>query len=215
MTLANLGLLALLNVIGAASPGPDVILITRQATRSRRHALATILGIHAGVLMWVTLTVLGAAALLTTFPHIVDYVQIVGGTWLVYMGQGMLRSGLRERHHPPQDMAEAEARLGTLGQSFRKGLATNLANPKIVLFLAALVAPLLPANPSPGIALLVIFVLTASSLILFVLLTLVISTGAVRARLLRKGWLIDVLAGLFFITAGIFLVGRGVLGVAG
>lgn len=215
MSPADLGALILLNLVGAASPGPDVVLVTRQATRSMRHALATILGIHVGVLMWVSLTVLGAAALLTAFPQIVEIVQILGGAWLVYMGQAMLRSGLGDRTNPPADLSDAEARLGTLAQAFRKGLATNLANPKIVLFLAALIAPLLPAHPSLGLAATVIACLTASSALLFTVMSLFISTTAVRARLLRLGWLIDAVAGAFFINAGFVLVGRGVLGVLG
>lgn len=215
MTPAALGALVLLNLVGAASPGPDVILITRQATRSRSHALATVLGIHVGVLMWVSITVLGATALLTAFPQLVDVVQVVGGIWLVWMGQAMVRGGLRDRSNPPVDMADSVARLGTLGQSFRKGLATNLANPKIVLFLAALIAPALPADPSPLTAVTVILTLSASSLVLFSVMATLVSTNAVRTRLLRAGWLIDVLAGAFFILAGCVLVGRGVLGLVG
>lgn len=215
MTPAALGSLVLLNLVGAASPGPDVILITRQATRSRRHALATILGIHIGVLMWVSITVLGAAALLTAFPQAVDLVQIIGGAWLVWMGQNLLRGGLRDRNNPPADIAESVARLGTLGQSFRKGLATNLANPKIVLFLAALVAPALPPNPSPLTAVTVILTLSASSFVLFSVMATLVSTNAVRTRLLRLGWLIDALAGAFFIIAGCVLVVRGILGLVG
>ena len=62
------------NLLGALSPGPDIILILRTATRSRRHAVAAAFGIQVGVLMWVSLTVLGAAALLTAFPEILDAV---------------------------------------------------------------------------------------------------------------------------------------------
>lgn len=213
MSLADLAALALLNLIGAASPGPDVILVTRQATRSRKHAIASVLGIHVGVLLWCSLTVFGATALLTAFPAILEIVQVIGGAWLIYMGQGMIRGGWADRFHQPVDLQEAETRLGTLGQSFRKGVATNLANPKIVLFLAALIAPLLPASPSLGTALIVIGALAAGSFTLFMVMSVFISTTAVRNRLLRLGWLIDVVAGLFFLVVGIVLIVRGLTGL--
>lgn len=213
MSPADLATLALLNLVGAASPGPDVILVTRQATRSRKHAIASVLGIHVGVLFWTSLTVFGAAALLTAFPQILEVVQVLGGAWLVYLGQGMLRGGWADRFHQPVDLAEAEGRLGTLGQSFRTGIATNLANPKIVLFLAALIAPLLPPSPSLGTALAVIVALAAGSLSLFVVISLFVSTHAVRNRLLRVGWLIDVIAGLFFLLVGAALIIRGLAGL--
>lgn len=215
MSLLDLATLALLNLVGAASPGPDVILVTRQATRSRGHAVATVLGIHVGVLFWCTLTVFGAAALLTAFPEILEAVQVIGGAWLLYMGQSMVRGGWRDRFHQPVDLNDAEARLGTLGQSFRKGVATNLANPKIVLFLAALIAPLLPPNPPLGTAVLVIFALAFGSFSLFMVMSMFISTTAVRNRLLRLGWLIDVVAGLFFLVVGVVLIVRGLTGLLG
>lgn len=215
MSLLDIATIALLNLVGAASPGPDVILVTRQATRSHRHAIASVLGIILGVLFWSTLTVFGAAALLTAFPEVLEVVQVIGGAWLLYMGQSMVRGGWQDRFHQPVDLNDAEARLGTLGQAFRMGLATNLANAKIVLFLAALIAPLLPPSPPLGAAVLAIFALALGPLVLFMAMSFFISTPAVRRRLLRIGWLIDLVAGLFFLVVGTVLIIRGITGLLG
>ncbi len=210
---ADLGAIIVVNLVGAASPGPDIILITRTATRSRRHALATVAGIQVGVLMWCTLTVLGAAALLTAFPWVLEFVQIIGGAWLMYLGASSVRGGLIERNNPPRDTSEAEARLGRLRHSFAKGLTTNLSNPKIVLFLAALVAPLLPPNPSWAVSMIVIVALWIPSMLLQAGLATLVSTHAVRNRLLRAGPYIDIAAGVFFVIAAVVLVWRGVVGL--
>ncbi|MDO5454188.1 MAG: LysE family translocator [Corynebacterium sp.] len=213
MTLTNLAALVGLNLVGALSPGPDIILITRTATQSRRHAVAVTAGIQLGVLFWCTVTVFGAAAVLNAFPEVLGVIQILGGAWLLWMGRGMLVSGWRNRTSPPVDLEDAESRLGGLGQAFRQGLTTNLSNPKIVLFLAALIAPLLPRNPSIGLAVTVVLALSWSSLALHLVLSLVISTKTVRRRLLRAGPWIDVVAGLFFLVAGAVLVVNGVIDV--
>ncbi|MHA2789539.1 LysE family translocator [Corynebacterium sp. S7] len=213
MNLADLGAIVLVNMVGAMTPGPDIVLITRTATKSRKHALATTAGIHVGVLFWCTLTVLGAAALLHAFPWILEFIQIIGGAWIMWMGISMIRGGIKDRENPPADTEEAEARLGSVRSAFVKGLTTNLSNPKIVLFLAALVAPLLPPSPSAGVALTVIVALFFSSLIVFVVLSLVISTQRVRQALLRAGPYIDIAAGLFFLVASVFLFTRGVTGL--
>ena len=47
----------LMNLVGVASPGPDIILVTRYATKSRRHAIAAAAGIQIGVLFWCGATV--------------------------------------------------------------------------------------------------------------------------------------------------------------
>ncbi len=215
MSPADLVGLILLNLVGVASPGPDIVLILRTATRSRRHAVAVTLGIQVGVLFWCTLTVLGAAALLTAFPGILGVVQILGGGWLLWMGYGMLRGGLMARKYPPADIEDAEGSLGPVSRSFRQGLTTNLSNPKIVLFLAALIAPLLPPSPSVGTAIVAILALSWSSLALQMLIALVVSTETVRRRLLRATAYIDIGAGLFFLAAGTVLIVRGLTDVLG
>lgn len=209
MSPAQWGALFILNIAGAASPGPDILLITRTATRSRRHALATVLGIQVGVLFWCTLTVLGFAALLNAFPTLLGSLQLIGGAWLLWMGRGMVLAGVRERRNPSADLEEAAARLGRLRHAFRDGLTTNLANPKIVLFLAALVAPLLPPSPSVLLSIAVVAMLSVSALLLQVGMALLVSTTAMRQRLLRAGPWIDMVAGVFFIAAGAVLMVNG------
>jgi len=206
---AQWGALLILNIAGAASPGPDILLITRTAIRSRRHAVATVLGIQVGVLFWCTLTVLGFAALLTAFPAILGFLQLIGGAWLVWMGYGMVSGGLSERKTPPADLEEAQARLGRLRHAFLHGLTTNLSNPKIVLFLSALIAPLLPASPSVWLAIGVVAMLSISSVILQLGMALLVSTPAMRQKLLRAGPWIDVISGVFFLVAGLVLVWNG------
>lgn len=215
MTPSQLGTLVVLNLVGAASPGPDILLITRLATRSRRHALAATLGIQFGVLFWCTLTVLGAAALLNAFPAVLGLVQLIGGSWLIWMGRGNIVGGLRERHHPPVDLDDAAARLGRLRSAFWLGLTTNLSNPKIVLFLSALIAPLLPPSPTAATSIIVVLVLWLSSLALQIAISLLVSTVGMRRRLLRAGPWIDIVAGAFFIVAGLVLAVTGLRDLTG
>ncbi|KAA8737487.1 LysE family translocator [Corynebacterium tuscaniense] len=215
MNPADLAAIIAVNVVGAASPGPDVVLLTRMATRSRKHAMAANLGIHVGVLMWTSLTVFGAAALLTAFPWMLELIQVIGGSWIMYMGISAVRQGWRDRLNPPLDLEEAVQRLGSVRSAFTTGVATNLSNPKIVLFLAALVAPLLPTSPTVGVALTVIAALWLSSFLLFIAYCLLVSTDRVRRKLFHAGPYIDMGAGTFFIIAGTVLILRGLLGLAG
>lgn len=200
----------LMNLVGVASPGPDIILVTRYATKSRRHAIAAAAGIQIGVLFWCGATVFGAAALLTAFPGILGAVQAIGGSFLVFMGWRALRSGLEQRTNPPVDLEDAEAKLGRLRHSFKMGLATNLSNPKIVLFLAAMIAPQLPASPPLWLAIALTLALALSAFVFFLVVAMVISTNAVRRKLIAAGPWIDIGSGLFFIIAGLALVVAGV-----
>lgn len=207
----DLAVIVGLNLLGAASPGPDIILVTRTGTRSRTHAWATTLGTQTGVLLWCTLTVIGATALLNAFPWALEAVQVLGGAFLAWMGIGNVRSGWAERRKPPPNTVEAARRLGTPRASYIRGLTTNLANPKIVLGLSAMIAPLLPAHPSALTAVVVILALWLSSFALFAAYTQVISTERVRRRMLGAGPFIDIGAGCFFFVVGVVLFLRGAL----
>ena len=202
MTLAQWVSLLALNLAGAASPGPDMILIMRLATRSRTHALAAALGVQLGVVMWTSLTVFGAAAILTAYPSVLAFVQLIGGIALIWMGRNMAMAGWRDRSTKPVDLADAALRLGSLKSAFKTGWLTNIANPKIVLFLAAIVAPLLPQSPSIGLSIAVIAALTLSAFLLFVVVAFFLSTKAVRRRVLAAGPWIDIASGVLFMVIG-------------
>lgn len=205
----DLAVIVGLNLVGAAAPGPDLVLLMRTATRSRQHAWAANLGIHTGAALWFALTIFGAAALLNAVPQAVTAIQIVGGAVLAWMGQRNLRGGLRDRHDPPADLDEAVQRLGSVRSAYTRGLMTNLANPKIVVALTAMIAPLLPPNPSLATALIVLASLWLSSFALFGAVAHVTSTERVRRSLLRAGPYIDIAAGAFFMVVGTLLAVRG------
>ena len=150
-----------------ATPGPDLLLLTRMATRSRRHALASVSGISTGLVLWVSLTVFGAAALLISYPVLESVIKLVGGVWLVWMGRGMIlaaRAQFRDRMNADIDVNTI---FGTPWKSYQQGLFTNLSNPKVVLYFAAIIAPLMPAHPTMGDAVLIVLSIVASTFLAF------------------------------------------------
>ncbi|QNQ90766.1 LysE family transporter [Corynebacterium poyangense] len=209
MTVGQLGVLMLLNVAGAATPGPDVFLIIRIATRSRHRALAATAGIATGLIVWVGLTVVGAAAILNAHDGMMGFIQLLGGGWLVWLGQQMLRAGISQIRSPQGGIPDIDTVVGSAGRCYVQGLMTNLSNPKAILFFAALIAPLMPPNPSWSTVLLVIVCMVSSAVLVFILLSAAISTRAIRDKFLAgSGW-IDAVAGLFFLVVGIELVFHG------
>ena len=109
----------MLNAIGMLTPGPDIFLIMRIATRSRKHAFATLLGIVTGLTVWVSLTVFGAAALLYAAPALLGVIQLIGGLWLIRMGVGMLLSARNQFQNRKNPLINLKLMLGTPFASFR------------------------------------------------------------------------------------------------
>lgn len=199
------------HVVGMTSPGPDIFLILRTATRSRKHALAAVAGIVTGSTVWVTLTVVGVAAVLSAKPALLGGIQLLGGAYLAYMGAKMLRgavAGIRELRAGGTPAVGAEA-LGGVDRSFRQGLMTNLSNPKIVLFFAAVLSQFMPVGAPWWVQLVYIAALLVSSLLWFGLIALTVSTEAVVRRMVSLGPWIDLVAGLVFAGLGATFVWQG------
>lgn len=226
MTWSAFATLIVLNLVGSLSPGPDTFFLLRLAVRSRSHALFGVAGIVTGLSVWVTLTVVGAAAVLSAYPQVLGIIQLVGGTYLTYMGLRLLRTASKElidaRAHrfassaqPLPDAVSPADTLGSHAQVYRQGLATNLSNPKVVMYFAAILAPLMPAHPSPLLAVGIVVAILVQTLLTFGLVCVVVSTEKVRKAMLRAGVWFDLLAGVVFTIVGITLVVEGITHLIG
>lgn len=214
MTLGSLGTIVLLNVIGMLSPGPDLIYLTRLAARSRRHALHGVLGTVTASTLWTALAVIGMATLFGRYPGLMSAIQLLGGAWLAYMGVSMIRSArVQLAQGVIIDESKINEVLGSPWHCFRVAVLTNLSNPKIVLFYAALLSQYLPQDPSWQVAALLIVVLQLTALVGFSTIVLAISTRRMRRKFLKAGPWIDVVAGGIFCVLAITLLASGVLGV--
>ncbi|HIW95899.1 MAG TPA: LysE family transporter [Candidatus Corynebacterium gallistercoris] len=213
MTLAAyLGLLGAW-MVAIMSPGPDTVQLLRLGARSRRSALWAAVGICTGNVIWPVVTMAGLAALIAAFPWILTLLYLGGGAFLLRMGFGAFRGGRADlsfqsdatlRPQPPT------TQMGPL-RSWRLGLATNLSNPKALLFFGSVFAQFLPVGISLGERLAVLALMTASGLAWFCSFAYLVSNPAWAARLQRFNPWIEMVAGVVFMILGGFLIYEGVL----
>ena len=204
-----------IHVAGMTTPGPDIFLILRTALRSRKHALAAMLGIVTGSTLWVTLTVVGVAAVLAAHPLLMGAIQLAGGAYLTWMASRMIAGavrGLRELADGGQPALGAAA-LGSVWASYRQGVLTNLSNPKIVLFFTAVLAQFMPVGAAWWVQLTYILALLGTSVLWFGFIALALSTEAVVRRMVAVGPWIDLVAGAVFGLLGVAFMWQGAAGL--
>lgn len=216
MNLGNLGLIVALNSAGVLTPGPDLFLTLRLAARSRKHAFCGVLGISTALLLWATLSVSGAAALLSRHPWVLNYIQLFGAVWLLYMAFGLFKS-VRERYLNQTGPAQVDVEkvIGSPSAAFRQGVATNLSNPKAVLYFTAILAPLLPVGAPWWVGVVYVITICLSAFVIFGLVAFFVSTERVRAKLLSVTHLIDFGAAILFTIFAIALLFKGISGLLG
>lgn len=125
-------------------PGPDMILLLQTGARQGKGvALATALGLGIARGCHVALAALGLAALFKAAPWTFDAVRLAGAAYLLWIGLQCLRTTML----PDLNCAAATAKT-RWGQAIRRGLLTNLLNPKALLFCSVLLPQFI--NPQAG-----------------------------------------------------------------
>jgi RhtB (resistance to homoserine/threonine) family protein len=120
------------------APGPDTVLVTKNAVlHGRAAALATSLGVNAGLVIWTGAAALGLAAIVRESAVAFTVLKLIGALYLIWLGMQALRAARRASTLEPTPGAELGRHVGTrLG--FRQGVFSNLANPKIAVFFTSL-----------------------------------------------------------------------------
>jgi threonine/homoserine/homoserine lactone efflux protein len=115
------------------TPGQDTALTIRNAlSGGRRSGLATALGVAFGQGVWTVAAAAGLVAILRASQPAFTALRFAGAAYLFYLGLQSLLAALRRRRprHP--------ALRTTPGGSFRQGIVSNLANPKMAVFFTSL-----------------------------------------------------------------------------
>jgi threonine/homoserine/homoserine lactone efflux protein len=143
VTIASFTLCATLLTI---TPGADTLLVLTQGLRSgRRAALACALGVNAGLVCWASLTVAGLAALLDTVPWAYRCIRIAGAVYLICLGTSGFVRGRGTNGAAPFSTNGSAAATAPMA-AFRRGLITNLLNPKVGIFYISLLPQFAPPD---------------------------------------------------------------------
>lgn len=133
-----------ISLLLAITPGPDMAVVTRNAlAHGRRGVLLTTTGIAFALVLWVTASAFGLAALLKASSAVFGALKLIGGAYLAYLG---VRAWLASRREPGDLLAGVAA--APAGSILRQGFLSAATNPKLgVLFVTLLPQFVEPRRP--------------------------------------------------------------------
>jgi threonine/homoserine/homoserine lactone efflux protein len=202
VTLTQLIALGGVILLATMSPGPDFVIVTRNAVQSgRRAGMACAAGIASGLFAWAVVAALGVAGLLAASAAAFTVVKLAGAAYLVLLGIRALLAARRGGYETPAP--DAAPRPGGVLAAYRQGLVTNLLNPKVAVFFTALLPQFLPPTATVADHLLLATVAAAVSLTWFVLLTTVASALRRFLTATRVRRTIDAVMGTLLVTLGL------------
>ncbi|EKF59010.1 lysine exporter protein LysE/YggA [Agrobacterium albertimagni AOL15] len=191
--------------IGAMSPGPSFVLVSRiSLSNTRLHGLAAAIGMGLGGALFAVLALAGLIALLERVEWLYLVLKVAGGLYLVYLGVMIWRGAAA-----PLSVGSAEGRsMRSLPGSLALGFVTQISNPKTAVVYASIFAALMPQNPPLMVVLALppaIFLIEAGW---YAIVAIAFSVPrSQRAYLNAKLW-VDRLAGAVIGALGLRLIGE-------
>lgn len=128
--------------IGAASPGPSFVYVSRVTLAgTRRHGYAAAIGMGAGSVAWAVLAMAGLGTLMHYAESAFLAAKVCGGLYLAYLGVKMCRHAGQAAAH---DAMISTRRSGWRGSG--AAALAQLSNPKALIVYGSIFAAMVPSS---------------------------------------------------------------------
>ena len=192
--------LALICILGAASPGPSLaVVLAVSRLHGRKGGYVAAIGHGLGVFFYALIAAASLSYILKQHASFFQAVQIAGALMLVWIG-GRLLTATRRR---AQDQPLPAPSLA-LSHSFSHGFAIALFNPKIAAFFASLFSQYLAEGQSTMLHLAMASLAGGIDMVVYLMVVL-LATTQFAVRVFTK------LAGLNDLILGSILLGFGTI----
>ena len=196
-----LGTVMLVNLMGAASPGPAFLVVSRTAVgESRRAGLATGLGVASATVIWAFAMIHGLALLLAVAAWLFHLLQALGAVYLLCLGWKVLR-------HAADPLVMTGAPPGGRGLSaFRRGFLVNITNPKLAIFFGSIFSQVYGPGYPEWVNLVVLAAIALDEVAWYSIVALIFSSAPAQAVYMRAKRWIDRAFGGFLALIGLRLL---------
>lgn len=195
--------IAILQVLGWLSPGPNLVAISGAAMASGRMVgVTTAAGVALGVGVWALFAVFGVALLFEAFPSLFLALKLAGGAFLAWLGVQSIRAALiGVRGKLVSDIEQQ-----SVFSAFRTGFLVLMTNPKAPIFFGAVLTSYLPLGAPNWIMGAIVIEFLVLSLVLNSFTALAFSNRYVMAWFERRQVGIRFVFGLIYIALALLVL---------
>lgn len=211
---------ASIQLAATMSPGPAFIVTVKNAlTYDRRTAMATAVGLAAGVGVHVTIALTGISLLISGSQILYAILKYAGAAYLIYIGVKSLWSARKKFFKKPHNAEKAaeffaehepqSARImPALHKTVLQGFLTNLLNPKALVFFTAVLAQFISPDMGAGLKTVYGLISVVTELVWFIGVSVVLTNQAIQKKFLAVMHWVDAVFGGLIVYLGIQLVSK-------
>jgi threonine efflux protein len=154
-------------------------------------------------MVWAGIALLGLHLIIEKMAWLHTIIMVGGGLYLCWMGYQMLRGALKKS---AVAAPEPQVELARSGRSFLKGLLTNLANPKAIIYFGSVFSLFVGDNVGTGERWGIFLLIVLETLAWFTVVASLFALPTMRRGYQRMAKWIDGIAGTLFAGFGIHLI---------
>lgn len=120
------------SILLAFMPGPDIIyVIVQSITNSKKHGIATAIGLGTGVVIHTALVAFGVSVIIKQSDSLFFILKLFGALYLFYLAYAAFKA------KPAYNLNSNKVADQKLFKLFKQGFIMNVLNPKVSLFFLA------------------------------------------------------------------------------
>lgn len=200
-------LLTTVHILYVISPGANFALVTQQSLSSgKRAGLFCSLGVTLGFAVSIGIFILAIATLTQQYPAAFSWIKVAGASYLLYLGVTTYRTHTVLGSDQPGEKHSPVKVKGL--KATRRGFFCSVLNPAAPIYLLAMFAGVLSPELSTQIFTFYIAWMLLIYMIWFCLVTVLLSTPAIRGRFTQMGrWINRSLGALMVVLSVCILMG--------
>jgi len=195
---------ALIYILAVISPGPNFIIVSRlSALQSITSGLGATLGICTVGVIFSTLSLLGIATILHSYPSLTTAAAILGAIYLLYIAFNIARSVMKNEYSIARDKDDTFLSKRDFISSYKTGFLTNITNMKTVAFMISIYAGFLAFPRSSSDKFLIVIICSTLEILWYSLVAVLFSRPQVKKAFLTHAKKIDIGLAVFLVLFAI------------
>jgi threonine/homoserine/homoserine lactone efflux protein len=188
----------------AFTPGPaNLFAVATGIQKGKRAALAGVVGMNSGTLVWFAAAALGLSAMIQAYPGVFHWLAYAGAAYVAWLGVQSLAGALQAQG----DAGPGHVLVRADRSALRDGFVVQVSNPKALLFFVAVLPPFLDLNraAAPQLAM---FAAGTVGMDVIAMSAYGLGGAALSARMARPGFRrgFSLAVGLLLLTAAVLIV---------
>lgn len=197
-----------LSFVWAMSPGPDLIVLTKNVVSyGRSHWFATAFGISLALFTYSMIAATGVWLLIQDNPEVFMLIKIAWSLYLAYLGYCLLTKK-SITNSTRTESTKIQKEVQSHFSSFTQGYLTNIWNPKVIIFIVAVFSQLLWSDTSTSLYTLSSVSIASAAQIRFSIVSCLLWHSTIQTKLNTYQWVLDrVFWVLLLILASLIILG--------